>query len=379
MTWFAKGGGVDNNVFLTIKGMQDEYESHLAVGREIHQNIFQQINGLPIHICKDLVRAIHPIKDLKALLFFIRLMRKYKYDIIHTHETKASILSRIAARLTGSKCIIYGLHGVTFNDPINRMRRKFYILIEKATIWMNHYIVSVSQDAIDHYHNKNIGKKIPYQVVYSGIDIKKFLAALITNESEKQALRSQLNIQPDDIVITNIGRFSYAKAQRYTIQSFAKLTDTIPHIKLLLIGEGELMEKCRKMVRELGIEQQVIFYGYAQNISKLLSISDILVLTSLREGLPRVVVEAALAKVPAVAFQVEGIGEIITNTQNGYIVPKYDVDLLTQKIQTLIENEDLRLQFGKRIYQHVLKRWEANVMVDKLKKIYHHLTLNIDK
>jgi len=164
-------------------------------------------------VSKDLGRTLSPIKDLKSLWWFYKLIKREKYDIVHTHETKASLLSRVAAWMAGCPYIIYGLHGVTFNDPLSKLRRNIYIWIEKLTIWMCHYIVSVSQDNITIYHENGIGKKLPYKVAYSGIDTQHFTNNEPT-EAGKKDLRKSIGIQPDDFVIINIGRFSFSKAQR---------------------------------------------------------------------------------------------------------------------------------------------------------------------
>ena len=175
MTWLAPGGGVDNNVFLTINHLQDKFDFHLVTGGEIHHNPFEKIPNMKIFVCPYLKRSISPINDFLALLYFIKLIKHEKYDIIHTHETKSSLIGRIAAFFAGTKYIIYGLHGVAFNDPMLSLKRKIYIYIEKFTLWMVTKIISVSKDCIIQYHKAKIGVKIPYEIIYSGIDTSKFI------------------------------------------------------------------------------------------------------------------------------------------------------------------------------------------------------------
>ncbi|MCX6291584.1 MAG: glycosyltransferase family 4 protein [Bacteroidetes bacterium] len=370
MTWLAKGGGVDNNVFLTINGLKDEFDFHFAVGNEIHHNPFKDIKGVRFIVCKNLVRPIRPVQDILALIFFIRLIRKEKYDIVHTHETKASLITRLAAYLGGCKYIIYGLHGVTFNDPMSTLKRNMYILIERLTIGVSNLVVGVSKDVIRLYHENKIGTKIPYRVVHSGIDVDQYMRDELKSEEQKSALKTSLGIQRNDVVCINIGRFSHSKGQRFTIKSFAELRKKNSNIKLILVGEGELTNECRQQVRDLGIENDVIFYGFSDTVAKLLSISDIHVLTSLREGLPRVAAEASLMKVPTVAFEVEGIREVITHTENGFIVSQGDVPALTGKIQELIDDPQKRKMFAERVSVHVKKDWDSRVMIQQLRELY---------
>jgi glycosyltransferase involved in cell wall biosynthesis len=369
MTWLAPGGGVDNNVFLTIDGLKDKFDFHLAVGCEIHHNDFAKIEGLKIIICKDLVRPVSPVKDIKALYYFWKLIRKEKYDIVHTHEAKAGLITRVAAFFAGCKFIVFGLHGVTFNDPYSKSKRYFYILAEKLTTRMADFIVSVSQDAITEYHKVNIGRKVPSKVVYSGIDINKFINPAFT-KTDSDNLRHQLGINNKDIVLLNVGRFSYAKAQCYTIESFARLKNQFSNVKLLLVGEGELKEACIQQAEVLGVRTDTIFYGFSDNIPLISSLADIFVITSLREGLPRVVVEASLCRLPTVGFEVEGIGEIIENNESGYIVPKYDTKMLCNRIKTLIEKKGLRKTFANKAFEKARNNWDHRKMLEQLSNIY---------
>lgn len=368
MTWLARGGGVDNNVLLTIKGLKDEFDFHFAVGTTIDHNDFKDIEGLKIFYMEDMIRPVHPIKDLKAIWYLYKLIKREKYDVVHTHEAKASLVTRIAGWMAGCPFIVFGLHGVTFNDPHSKLKRLFYVLLEKLTVPPSHHIVSVSQDCIDQYHEENIGKKIPYTIAYSGIDTSKF-----RNADGPKALeeRRSLGIADTDQVLMNVGRFSFAKAQRYTIEAFANAKKNHPNLKLVFVGFGELKEECEEQCKNLGVEKDVIFYGFSDNIPQVLAMADVNVLTSLREGLPRVVVESSLMKVPTACFEVEGIHEIINNGESGFIVPQYDVKALTEKIEILLSDDGLRAEFGQKAHDHAMARWDYNVMNNQLKELYY--------
>lgn len=370
MTWLAKGGGVDHNVLQTLLGLRDEFELHLAVGSEIHHNPFEKMEGIKFIVCPSLVRKISPWNDFKSLWFFYRLIRREKYDIVHTHETKASFITRISAWLARCPFIIYGLHGVTFNDPLSNLIRKFYILIEKYTIGTADYIVSVSRQVIDIYHQENIGKKIPYKVIYSGIYLQPFKEIHGKSAGQRNELRQRLGFSEDDLVIVNVGRFSFAKAQRCTIDAFIALRKKYSNLKLLLVGEGELMDDCKKQVNDAGLSSHVNFFGYSDNIPDLIHAADINMLTSFREGLPRVVVEAALCKRPTAAFDVEGLKEIITDGKSGFITEQGNTNALIEKTELLIADADLRKKFGDSAFDHACQNWDAAVMVSQLRKLY---------
>lgn len=370
MTWLAKGGGVDQNVFLTIRDLKEEQDIHLAVGSEIHHNPFAALDGVKFFVCPDLVRPINPLKDLKALWYFYRLIKRERYDIIHTHETKAGLITRLAAYLAGCGRVIYGLHGVTFNDPLSRFRRSLYIWVEKLTIGVADIVVAVSQSVVDEYRKNGIGMGLPWRVVYSGIDLAFFESRRTSSPEERARLRKALGIGEDDIVLINVGRFSPAKAQRFTIEAFARLKKRHANLKLLLVGEGELKEDCRLLAEELGVGSSTVFYGFSENVPEVLSLADIHLLTSFREGLPRVVVESYLCRVPAAAFEVEGIREIIEDGVTGFVVSQGDVDALAARADALIADPSLRRRFGELGCERARRCWDHREMIRRLRAVY---------
>lgn len=378
-TRLVRGGGVENNIFHTINQLKNDFDFILSSGIDMQENPFEGDPQVKMIVCKSLVNTIHPVKDLKALLFYYRLIKREKIDIIHTHETKASFVTKLAAWLARCPYIIYGLHGVTFNDPMSRLKRKFYILLEKSTVGVSDIIVAVSQDVITHYHANNIGKNIPYKVVRSGIDMEHFFATTFEKATDKKALKAELGFGPETKVICNVGRFSFSKAQRYTIECFARLKKDFPDSKLVLIGEGELLEECKKLCRDLNIEQDVLFKGYSKNVPSYLFVSDLFLFTSLREGLPRVIVEAALMKVPVAAFEVEGIREVIEHDVSGVIVPQYDVVALHDGAKKILSSPALSSAFAQRAFDHVHNEWDAVKMGADIKEIYEHAQKEVMK
>jgi len=371
-TRLVLGGGVEKNIYYTIAGLKDEFEFHLSSGPDFTDDMFIHLPEVKVIICPHLVNKISFFKDLKALWFYYKLIKKEKYDIVHTHETKASFITKLAAWLAGCPYVIYGLHGVTFNDPMSSLKRKFYILLEKSTIRCADMIVSVGYNTIEAYHKENIGRKIPYEIVRSGIDIEHYMDDAITDEEKKKQFRQSLNIAADDLVLINVGRFSFSKAQRYTIQAFIELKKKYNNLKLLLIGEGELLNECKALVDNSEIDKQsIIFLGYQQYVPKFLSISDMFIFTSLREGLPRVIVEASLLKVPVVTFSVEGANEVLEHKKTGFIAEQGNVKELEYYAEQLILHPDMRNSFGELACKHVIDNWDMRLMSKKLREIYN--------
>lgn len=373
MTWLAPGGGVDEQVKLSILGMSDEFEFHLLTGREIQNRDLFDIPSLNIHICKWLVPNFNPILDLCALLWIKRFLSQNRFNLIHTHETKSSFLTRLALKTSSLTPLIYGIHGVVFNDPRSKLGNFIYEFLERSTIGRANQIVSVSQDVQSEYYKRNIGNKLPWEIIYSGVDVEKF-APKIFNESDL-IVRACLGIRPDDLVLINIGRFSISKNQKETILAFNELCKqfTSKRVFLILIGEGPLKSTCMSLCDELGISDRVKFIGFEKDIQRYLLISDLHVISSLREGLPRVAVEASLLQVPTVGYQVEGISEIVENGFSGIIVPQGDVYALSVACLELLTSDNKRKEFGTRAGGIALSKWNHNIMNVNLRKLYWNL------
>jgi glycosyltransferase involved in cell wall biosynthesis len=371
-TRIVLGGGAEKNIFYTIAQLKDDFDFHLSCGIDYNDPSFNDFLDVKIIICPSLVSRVSFINDIRAVWFYYKLIKKEKYDIVHTHETKASFITKLAAWLAGCPYVIYGLHGVVFNEPMNSVRRYFYLALEKLTIHCADFIVAVGYNTIEAYHERNIGNDIPYEIVRSGINFTDYLKNGMLTEEEKTKLRTSLGIAPDTIVMINVGRFSYSKAQRYTIEAFATLHKKYPNSRLLLLGNGELAEECKALAKQLGLcDNEALFMGYQKDIPKYLAISDMFMFTSLREGLPRVIVEASLLQVPVVTFVVEGAAEVVEHGKTGFIVPQKDVKALVNAAEQLFLDPALRVEFGRLAKEHVMKEWDMHVMAVKLTEIYN--------
>ena len=373
MTWLAPGGGVDEQVKLSILGLGDEFEFHLLTGREIQNQDFHKIPGLKIYVCKWMVPNFNPVMDLFALIWIKRFLRTNRFDLVHTHETKSSFLTRLAFTKKMLTPLIYGIHGVVFNDPRSNLGNKIYEFLERSTIGKADRLIAVSKDVKSEYLIRNIGTDIPWEVIYSGVDVAKFISS--QSAANSAILRSTLGISDKDLVLINIGRFSSSKNQKDTITAFHKLCELNPQIslRLILIGEGPEKSNCESLVENFGLSKKVNFVGFQKNIEEYLAISDINVITSLREGLPRVVVEASLVGIPTVGYQVEGISEIVSDQKSGLVVPQGDLEALVIGMNELVINEVKRKEFGIFAREIALSKWSHESMNNRILALYRKL------
>ena len=373
MTWLAPGGGVDEQVKLSILGLSDEFDFHLLTGREIQNQDFLNIQGLTIHICRWMVPNFNPMKDFFALLWIKRFLKSNSFDLVHTHETKSSFLTRLASSKKSITPLIYGIHGVVFNDPRSNLGNKIYEFLERSTINRADQLVAVSEDVKSEYLIRNIGTGMPWEIIYSGVEVEKFTSSFVKQETH--SLRESLNIPSSGIVLINVGRFSVSKNQKDTIHAFKKLLELHESkgLYLLLVGEGPEKSKCEALVQDLDIVKFVKFVGFQRNIEKYLAISDINLITSLREGLPRVVVEASLVGIPTAGYKVEGISEIISDQVSGFVVPQGGIEALVLRINELVNSVEKRQEFGILAKETALSNWSHESMNNRIRALYRKL------
>lgn len=286
----------------------------------------------------DMPRNLSPIANIKALLKLISLFKKEKPDIIHTHTPIASILARIAAKITGVSKIIYTLHGLYKRFPFTQ--------IEKVMCkYFTDIIFTVNQEDKDYlleHHIKKSDKIININSV--GVNIDVFNPNSI-NQDRKNSIRKELNIQNNPI-IGFVGRMIKEKGILELLEAFVQVRKKIP-CQLLLVGSAELGERdestlkaIKKYISDKGLGKDIIMPGHREDIPELLSIMDIFVLPSYREGMPVSLLEAMAMELPVVATDIRGCKEEV-DENSGILIPKGDIDSLIKALDYLLQNPDI--------------------------------------
>jgi glycosyltransferase involved in cell wall biosynthesis len=369
-------GGADENTLFTIEGLNKEkYEIDLITGEESDKDILNKVKNHPFNIIqiKELKWKLNFWYDPIVLLKLIKLLKKKRYDIVHTHTTKAGILGRVAAHISGVPVIVHGLHGSTFQAFNSSLLNWLLFLLERLTGRFTDAYISVSKMLSEKYVEKGIGKKENYYTVYSGMKLDKFYE--VREKVDYREKRRELGINSGQFVIGNVARLETRKGHQFLLDAFKKVTlerKDYP-LKLLIIGEGEDREKLENYIKKLNLEDKVIFTGYREDVEELMALMDIFVLTSLREGLPRVLVQAAAVGMPSVAFNVDGVSEIIKDNQNGFLIRPRDVEQLANRMVRYIDNKELVSLHSQRGREFIKGKWSIEDMVDKIDKIYQDL------
>jgi len=384
ITRLDKGGSAENTL-LTVMGLDKErYDVLLVKGLSFESNMAEdevravekdlaeaEREGVRIITIPDLVRRIHPFYDLKAFFALIKMLRHERPDIVHTHTSKAGILGRWAAFLTGIPVIIHTPHGHVFWGYSGRRKTSFYIMLEKITARITDKIVALTQqEKRDHLHFC-IASEDKFSVVHSGINLDRFSRMSV----DSAAMKRRFGIPEGNLVVGTTSRLTHVKGHKYLIEAAGKIVDVRPDTTFVFLGDGELLDELKNMASRLGIEENVKFLGWRQDVAEVVSTFDIFVLPSLNEGMGRVLVEAMALGKPIVANDIGGIPDLVVDGENGYLVPVGDVETLAARIRRLLDDPGKREEMGNTGQRYALK-YSSEEMMKKIDRLYLELAVS---
>lgn len=338
-----------------------------------------QQQGYTVHPV-SIGRRIEPGSNLKSIYLLTKLMRQHQYDLVHLHTPIASVLGRIAAKLAGIKRVIYTAHGFPFHDQSSPAQYQAYFTIEKLSALITDLILVQSYE--DWKTAQESGLCSAEKVLYlgNGVDIERFSRASLIEEHQS-ALRQALGIPPQaNLIVGTIGRLTRKKGSGYLIEAAAQLLPKFPGLHILVIG-GQLssdpepfQEQLLERIHQLGIEQHVTLTGYRNDIPELLGLLDIFTLpTFTHEGLPRSILEAMAMGLPVVTTNIRGCREAVIDNYTGLIVPPQDAQALTNALNKLLEDAQLRQKFGTASRQRVEAEYDERMVFERLAHSYAQL------
>jgi glycosyltransferase involved in cell wall biosynthesis len=366
-------GGAQENTMLTADCLDNhQWQVDVVSGTQTGSegSIIDEVRQrkIPLHLESSLVREINPIKDMIALCRLIRLIKKHKYQIIHTHSSKAGIIGRWAAWLAGVPVIVHTVHGWGHHDHQHPLVRKFYILLEKVTLKITDQLIAVSGKNISKGLNDGIGRFEDYSVIRSGIELERFGHPQV----DRQTMRKKLQIPFDATVIGTVTRLSPQKAPLDFIQAAAILAQQCENLYIIMVGDGPLLNSVLKKAQALNIADKLIMTGLRRDIPELMNCFDIFVLSSLWEGLPRVIPQAMASGLPVIATNIDGSAEIISSDNNGILVPPGQPDCIANAVMKILDNPDFRAAMTKAALKTV-EEYSAEKMVKRIETLYIEL------
>jgi glycosyltransferase involved in cell wall biosynthesis len=321
-------------------------------------------------------RRISIWSDIISIFRMYKILKKEKPFIIHSITPKAGLVSMIAGYFAGVPHRIHTFTGLVF--PAKKGMFRFLLLnIDRIICLMSTIIIpegeGVKNDLI-RFKVTNKKLNVIANGNVNGIDLTYFKNNS-SSQNDQIILKKDLGIKEEDVVITFIGRIVVDKGIEELVSSFIELFNEIKNIKLLLVGSFE------KQFDHISIDSErlisshpgIIHKTFQPDIRPYLSISNIFVLPSYREGFPNVVMQAGAMDLPCVVTDINGSNEIIINNVNGVIIPSKNTDELKVALKRLILNPNERNEMAKVARQQIVQRFDQNLVWSELLKMYNSL------
>jgi glycosyltransferase involved in cell wall biosynthesis len=372
ITESAPFGGAQRNTLASVVGLAGRgLPAELICGPGGRLVTAAREANVPGHVVDTLVRPVAPARDAAALAALVRLFRRGRYDVVHTHSVKAGFLGRLAARLAGVPLVVHTIHGVPFEID-GRLRARVYLAYERLLAPLTHRIVCVGEVLRREVEGWGVVPAAKLSTIYSGIDFGAYAPS-----QDGGALRRRLGLAGATPIVGSVGRLTACKSQVDLVDAIAVLAERFPAAALVLVGDGELRGDLERRARERGVERRVHFLGERDDVPDLLRLFDVYAMCSRWEGVGRALTEAMFVERPIVATPVYGVKEVIRHEETGLLVPPGDPAALAAAVERLVRDRPLAARLAARARVTALALMDGRRMVTALEDLYtqesHHV------
>lgn len=313
----------------------------------------------------EIPRTVQFIKDIKAVIELYKLIKKENFNIIHTHTAKAGIIGAIAGFLS-NKTVIHTHHGLPFFKGQSKSAYIYIFVVELLISQIRTFILCQTKSDV------NILKKIKFircPIIYEGNGIDIGISEKVV-KSDKE-IDNLLN-KDNKPVLLCVSRLEPVKNLPTVLRVAEFLHKEKAPFQLIIAGKGYLFDDLQNQIIEMKLENLVSIF-YTENIHCLISKSDVVILSSLKEGIPRGIMEAMAFKKPIVATDVSGTNELVVHNETGFLVPLGNQDEFNRCVKELLLNRDLQIKFGENGYKRVAANFNDETIVNKWIEIYKNL------
>lgn len=326
------GGGSAVNTVLSVEGaIARGYRVKMVTGAATDEVAAQPYTLL----LPELVRNVHPAKDLLALFKLAALIRREKPDILHVHCSKAGFIGRMAGILAGHRNMIYTPHGHVFWGYFGPVKTRIYLELEKLAARVTRKIVALTDTERDEEIACGQARLEKFVVIPSGVDLGDFKPRAAEKDPE---LCARFGVRPDQVVLVSMGRLVEIKGLDVGLRAFINIAAEFPQTVLLIAGDGPERESLEKMAADAGLSPRVRFMGWIDAKPEFLSVCDLFVMPSRNEGMGRAAVEAMAAGLPVVASGVGGIKDLVVNGESGLLCEPENAEALADNLTALLRD-----------------------------------------
>lgn len=291
-----------------------------------------------------------------------KILRTHRIDVLQSHGYKPALVAWCLKCLTGLPWVAFA-HGYTSENR----RMAFYNRLDLWLMRRADRVVVVSEATGRLLQRAGVHEN-RIRVIYNAIDPHHYWL-----EAGGEEFRRHCQIGPEDLLVGVIGRLSLEKGQAVFVRAFQKVARSVPQAKAVLLGEGQELERLQATARAAGLEGRVTFAGFQADMSPIYSALDLVVIPSLSEGLPNVLLEAMLHRKALVATAVGGIPEVMQDGLSTWLVPAGDADALAQAMIDALRNPALRAALGEIGERRVREAFFPSRRAEQMVELYKEL------
>jgi glycosyltransferase involved in cell wall biosynthesis len=344
-----------------LRFMSDFYDVTAISSEETYLEKIGKKEGVPVfHL--EMTRKITPLKDISAVWQLYRFLKKSKPFIVHTHTPKAGIVGMLAAKLAGVPHRLHTVAGLPLLETAGA-KRKMLDSVEKMTYWCATKVYPNSYGLMEIIKKNGYCPAAKLKVLASGssngIDTKRFSTEEFSAE-QKMELRTSLGIDEHDFVFVFVGRLVGDKGINELVCAFDGLSNEKKNVKLLLVGpsENHLDPLTPATLQTIKNNESIIQAGYQSDVRPYFAISDVLAFPSYREGFPNVVMQAGAMGLPCIVTNINGCNEIISDRENGLIIPVKNIAALGDAMRKCLNDRALFEQMRNQARPRIVNRYE---------------------
>jgi glycosyltransferase involved in cell wall biosynthesis len=287
----------------------------------------------------QLRETIAPLDDVRALVALVRLIRRERFSIVHTHSSKAGFLGRLAAWLCRTPVIVHTIHGFSWHDFMSWPRRRSYLMLERLVRPTTDAFLAVSPEVARTAVEMRLAPPGAVSVVPSAVELDE-----IPTEPDPR-VREELGIPADAPIVGTVGRLDLQKAPLDFVRMASVVAAARPGARFVMVGEGDLLGEARAEAGRLGVD--VLFTGFRPDAKRIAACFDVYVVSSLYEGLGRALTEAMASARPVVATAVNGVVDMVEPGATGLLAPPSRPDELARNVLWLLDHREAARRMGK--------------------------------
>jgi len=364
-------GGPAQHVIHLAHGLRPDFETVLVSGTESASegNMLDLAAELGVQVTRipELGREIDAASDAVALLKLVRLVRRERPDIIHTHTAKAGMVGRVAARLCGTPLVLHTFHGNVFHGYFGPRKTRVFIALERALARATNRILALNAEQRQELLRYGIAPPRKISVLKLGLPLE----ALTRNAAPPAMLREKWGVPAGNRTVGIVGRLVPIKGHELFIDVAAHVQRQRASVSFVVVGDGQRREELERYAAAAGAS--VIFTGFEADRPAIFAALDVVTLTSINEGSPVALIEAMAAGRPVISTAAGGVVDLVRNGETGIVLPSRDPAAFAEGLLRLLDEPAEARRLAEAGQRSVYPEYDVSRLIANMRALYREL------